>query len=90
MLKSRRSFLRLIGIGAGAAVAAPVLAKLPEPEIPIEGLEKLYHAHVERDMMDRLRSGQLTTAEEACTGTESGKFITPRMVKQMINQLAVS
>ncbi|MNI49342.1 hypothetical protein D3C76_26180 [compost metagenome] len=84
MKPTRRSFLRLLGIGAGAAVAAPVLARLPEPEVPIEGLEKLYHANVEKDLLDRLRSGQLSTVDEACAGTGNERFLTPRDVKAML------
>lgn len=87
MQATRRRFLRLLGIGAGAAVAAPVLARVAEPEVPIEGLEKLYHARVEKDMIDRLRSGQLTTADEACAGTENNRFVTPRDVKAMLERL---
>lgn len=87
MKQNRRSFLRLLSIGAGAAVAAPVLARVAEPEPPIEGLEKLYHARVEKDMIDRLRSGQLTTVDEACAGTENNRFVTPRDIKAMLGRM---
>lgn len=60
MKPNRRDFLRLVGISAGAAVAAPVLARMPEPAPPIEALAKVYHEQVEKDLTDRLKSGQLS------------------------------
>lgn len=44
MKPSRRSFLRLLGVGAGAVIAAPVLARIPETPLtlpPIEPLEAI-------------------------------------------------
>lgn len=44
MKSTRRNFLRLVGIGAGAAIAAPVLARIPETPLtlpPVEPLEAI-------------------------------------------------
>ena len=41
MKQSRRSFLRLVGIGAGAAIAAPVLARIPETPLTLPPVEPL-------------------------------------------------
>lgn len=57
MKHSRRSFLRLLGIGAGAAIAAPVLAMIPEPEIDLDALAEQYQRNVQEDLVNRLRQG---------------------------------
>jgi hypothetical protein len=41
MKPSRRSFLRLVGIGTGAVIAAPVLARIPETTLTLPPVEPL-------------------------------------------------
>lgn len=41
MKSTRRNFLRLVGIGAGAAIAAPVLARIPETPLTLPPVEPL-------------------------------------------------
>ena len=57
MKQSRRNFLRMIGVGAGAAIAAPVFALVPEPQVDLAVLEAEYHQKVLDDLLTRIREG---------------------------------
>ncbi|MNC37867.1 hypothetical protein D3C75_864500 [compost metagenome] len=65
MKYSRRSFLRILGIGAGAAVAAPVMAMIPEPKVDLAALEEAFHRQVEEDLLKRLREGVYESLENS-------------------------
>lgn len=65
MKQSRRSFLRLLGVGAGAAIAAPVLAFVPEPKIDLEALAEAYQRNVQEDLVKRIREGVYESIENS-------------------------
>jgi hypothetical protein len=65
MKLNRRKFLRFLGIGAGAAVAAPVLAMIPEPKLDLAALEEAYHRNVQEDLLNRIRSGVYESLENS-------------------------
>jgi hypothetical protein len=65
MKPNRREFLRLLTIGAGAAIAAPVLAFVPEPKIDVEALAEAYRLNVQEDLVKRMREGVYESIENS-------------------------
>jgi hypothetical protein len=81
MKPNRREFLGLLGLGAGALVAGPAIANIPDliattaPE-PLDTLGELAYQ----------LNGQyvVATQEQACAGIETNRVVTPRDIKHAL------